>query len=97
MRTLLLLALLLPASLSAQTTPDSFRIASLTVHADAPSPAPLIGTYATDDATLHVARSGRSLVLTLAGQPAFDAFTPRQSDVQRPHRSPPPRRVRRLH
>ncbi len=73
MRTLLLLALLLPTALSAQTT-DSFGIAAFTAQSDEARTGSLIGTYASDDATLHVARTGRSLVLTLVGQTAFDAF-----------------------
>lgn len=71
MRTLLLALTLLPASLSAQTPQDSFALAA---SQDAPSPRPLIGTYTGPDAALNVTRAGRGLVLTLAGQPAFDAF-----------------------
>lgn len=71
MRLLLLAALLFPVGLAAQTT-DSFRVATLVVEG-APS-ASVVGAYASDDATLAVARTGRTLVLTLTGQPALDAF-----------------------
>ena len=73
MRSLVLAALLFPAALSAQPT-DSFRVAALIVQDEAPHAAALTGAYTATDAVLAVTRDGRTLVLTLTGQPAFDAF-----------------------
>ncbi|MEP0547988.1 MAG: hypothetical protein ABJF88_13720 [Rhodothermales bacterium] len=75
----LLAAFLFPAALSAQPT-DSFRVAALVVQDEAPSAAPLPGAYESADAWLAVVRDGRALVLTLTGQPAFDAFADAPGD-----------------
>jgi hypothetical protein len=75
MRTLLALTLLClaPPALAAQPAPDTTLIA-LAPSPDALGAEPLAGTYASDGCSLAVARTGQRLVLTLAGQGAFDAF-----------------------
>lgn len=74
----LVFALFLPIALSAQPVPaEALAFARPISQVDvapvttAPSH---IGTYVSGDATLYVARSGQTLVLTLAGQDALDAF-----------------------
>lgn len=73
MRTLLL-AFLLTATLPTQATAAPLGDPVTTVASPTSDPDVLIGTYRTDEATLYIARSGPRLVLTLAGQEAFDAF-----------------------
>lgn len=73
MRVLLLFALLLTA-LPARSAPAPLTPLAPVADAAAPDSAERIGTYRNAEATLYVARSGPRLVLTLAGQDAFDAF-----------------------
>ena len=81
MRTLLALVLFCLASpaLAAQPAPDTTLIA-LAPSPDALGAEPLAGTYASDGCSLAVARTGQRLVLTLAGQGAFDAFAETPAD-----------------
>lgn len=73
MRTLLALLLCFASpALAAQSAPDTTLIALAT--ADEVGGDQLTGTYASDNCSLAVARTGQRLVLTLAGQGAFDAF-----------------------
>ena len=81
MRALLVAALLFSASATAQTP---FALALQAGDGDAlaitmlPDPvstaSSVVGTYAGGGSALYVARSGDRVVLTLAGQAAFDAF-----------------------
>jgi hypothetical protein len=81
MRTLLAFTLLCFASpaLAAQPAPDTTLIA-LAPSPDALAADPLAGIYASDGCSLAVARTGQRLVLTLAGQSAFDAFAETPAD-----------------
>lgn len=75
MRTLLafLLFCLASPSFATQPTADTPLFAFVST-ADPDGTDALIGTYASDECALYVARTGQRLVLTLAGQGAFDAF-----------------------
>jgi len=80
MRTLLALVLFCLASpaLAAQPAPDTTLIALAS--SDPLGTESLAGTYASDGCSLAVARTGQRLVLTLAGQNAFDAFAETPAD-----------------
>jgi hypothetical protein len=81
MRLLLALALfvLVPAASAAtQSTPDTALVALVT--SDDQGVALVAGTYVGDGVALRVARDGRRLELTLAGQGAFDAFADAPAD-----------------
>jgi hypothetical protein len=80
MRILLFGLLLFPAALPAQSTADTFGAVVLAARSEAPSAVSITGTYEAEETTLRIARSGRSLVLTLAGQPAFDVFADAPAD-----------------
>ena len=80
MRTLLALVLFCLASpaLAAQPAPDTTLIALAS--SEPLGTESLAGTYASDGCSLAVARTGQRLVLTLAGQNAFDAFAETPAD-----------------
>jgi hypothetical protein len=80
MRTLLALVLFCLASpaLAAQPAPDTTLIALAS--SEPLGTESLAGTYASDGCSLAVARTGQRLVLTLAGQNAFDAFAKTPAD-----------------
>ena len=83
----LLFALLLAVAAPTQSAPDPFADAPFAVRSEASDPDVHIGTYRTAEAVLYVARSGPRLVLTLAGQDAFDAFASAPVDTRRNDRA----------